>query len=109
MIGNNETNFHHNLLLTDKQISRLLQTNHLLMQNYKKLSKKLQSEGFFGRLLGQLMNFGLPLMKNVFPHLIKSLLISLGLTAAVSAAYAGIHKKSLRFRISGPGKRTLKI
>ena len=55
------------------------------------------------------MNFGLPLMKNVFPHLIKSLLISLGLTAAVSVAYAGIHKKSLRFRISGPGKRTLKI
>ena len=40
MIGNNETNFHHNLLLTDKQISRLLQTNHLLMQNYKKSAIK---------------------------------------------------------------------
>ena len=35
-------------------------------------------------------------MKNVFQPLAKSVLISLGLTAAASAADAGIHKKILR-------------
>ena len=41
------------------------------------------------------MEVGLPLMKNVFTLLAKSVLIPLGLTAAVSAVDAGIHKKSL--------------
>ena len=35
-------------------------------------------------------------MKNVIKILAKSVLISLGGTAAVSAADAGIHKKNLR-------------
>ena len=39
---------------------------------------------------------GLPLMKNVIKPLAKSVLIPLGLTAAASAAFAGIHKKNLR-------------
>ena len=52
-----------------------------------------QLGGFLGRLLGPLFKTGLPLMKNVIKLLAKSVLISLGLTAAASSADAGIHKK----------------
>ena len=38
-------------------------------------------------------------MKNVIKPLTKSVLISLGLTAAASVAYAGIHIKYWRLRI----------
>ena len=55
----------------------------------------IQSEGFLGRLLGSLLKTGLPLIKNVIKPLAKSVLIPLGLTAAASAADAGIHKKIL--------------
>ena len=55
----------------------------------------IQSGGFLGRLLGPLLNTGLPLMKNVIKPLAKSVLIPLGLTAAASAADAGIHEKIL--------------
>ena len=51
----------------------------------------IQSGGFLGRLLGPL-----PLMKSVIQPLAKSVLIPLGLTAAASAADAGIHKKNIR-------------
>ena len=47
--------------------------------------------GFPGRLLGPLLKTGLPLIKNVIKPLAKSVLIPLGLTAAASAADAGIH------------------
>ena len=50
---------------------------------------------FLGRLLGPLLKTGLPLMKSVNKPLAKSVLIPLGLTAAASAADAGIHKKIL--------------
>ena len=53
----------------------------------------IQSGGFF---LDPLLKTGLPLMKSVITPLAKSLLISLGLTAAASAADAGIHKKNIR-------------
>ena len=53
------------------------------------------SGGLLGRLLGPLLNTGLPLMKNVLQPLAKSLLIPIGLAAAASAAGAGIHKKIL--------------
>ena len=53
----------------------------------------IQSGGFLGRLLGPLLNTGLPLIKNVFTPLAKSVLIPLGLTASASAADARIHKK----------------
>ena len=53
-----------------------------------------QSGGFLGRLLGPLLKTGLPLIKNVIKPLAKSVLIPLGLTAAASAADAGMHKKS---------------
>ena len=55
----------------------------------------IQSGGFLGRLLGPLLKTGLPLIKNVIKPLAKSVLISLGLTAAASVADAGIHKKIL--------------
>ena len=54
-----------------------------------------QSGGFLDRLLGPLLKTGLPLMKSVIKPLAKSVLIPLGLTAAASAADAGIHKKIL--------------
>ena len=54
------------------------------------------SEGFLGRLLGPLLNTGLPLIKNVLKSLAKSVLIPLGLTAKASATDAAIHKKMFR-------------
>ena len=100
MIGDNEINFPQKLLLTNRQVSNLrkafanyLSTNIKLSKT--QLSKMIQSGGFLGRLLGPLLNAGLPLMKNVIKPLAKSVLIPLGLTAAASAADAGIHKKIL--------------
>ena len=52
-----------------------------------------QSGGFFVRLLGPLLKTGLPLMKNVLKTLAKTILIPLGLTVAVSATDAAIHRK----------------
>ena len=43
------------------------------------------SRGFLGRILAPLLKSGLPLMKNVFKPLVKSVLITLALTAAASA------------------------
>ena len=51
--------------------------------------------GFFSKLLVPLLKTGLPLIKNVIKPLAKSVLVPLGLTAAASAADAGIHKKIL--------------
>ena len=58
----------------------------------------MQSGGFLGKLLGPLLKTGLPLIKNVITPLAKSILIPLGLTAAASAADAGIHKKNIGIR-----------
>ena len=68
------------------------------------ISKIIQSGGFLGRLLGPLLKTGLSLIKNVIKPVTKSVLIPLGLTAAASAADAGIHKKIL-----GSGTTTLII
>ena len=54
----------------------------------------IQSGGFPSRLLGPLLKTGLPLITNVIKALAKNVLIPLQLTAAASAADAGIHKKS---------------
>ena len=54
-----------------------------------------QSGVFLSRLLGSLLNTGLPLVGNVLKRLAKSILIPLGLTAATSATDAAIHKKCL--------------
>ena len=48
------------------------------------------------RLLEALLKTGLPLMKNVLKSFTKSVLIPSGLTAAVSATDAAIHKKMFR-------------
>ena len=53
----------------------------------------IQSGGFLVGLLDPLLKTGLPLISNVIKPLVKSVLIPLGLTAAASAADAGIHKK----------------
>ena len=98
MIGDNETNFPHKLLLTNRQVSNLHKAfaNHLsadIKLSKTQLSKTIESGGFLGRLLGPLLKTGLPLIKNVVNALAKSVLIRLGLTAAASAADAGIHNK----------------
>ena len=100
MIGNNETNFPHKLLLTNKQVANLREAfaNRLstdIKLSKTQLSKMIQSEGFLGILLGPLLKPGLPLIKNVIKPLAKSALVLLGLTAAASAADAEIHKKIL--------------
>ena len=100
MIDDNETNFPHQLLLTNRQVSNLRKafSNHLsadIKLSKTQLSKMIQSGGFLGRLLGPLLKTGLPLTKNVSKPLAKSVLIPLGLTVAVSAVDVGIHKKIL--------------
>ena len=102
MIGVNETNFPHKLLLTNRQVANICKAfgnNSLIDIKLSKtqLSKMIQSGGFLGRLLGPLLKTGLPLIKNVIKPLAKSVLIPLGLTAAASAADAGIHK-NIRIR-----------
>ena len=97
------------LLLTTTQITKLRNSfNNNMSTNLKlsgdQISKIIESGGFLGRLLGPLLKTGLLLIKNVIKPLAKSVLISLGLTAAASAADAGIHKKIL-----GSGTATLII
>ena len=109
MIGDNETNFPHKLLLTNRQVSNLRKTfaNHLSADI--KLSKMIQSGGFLGRLLGPLLKTGFPLIKNVIKPLAKSVLIPLGLTAAASAEDAGIRKKILGSGHNHPSHNTTLI
>ena len=107
--SNDEANFPHELLLTDRQISSIrkaFSNNSSADIKFSKtqLSKIRQSGGFLGKLLGPLLKTGLPLIKSVIKPLAKSVLIPLGLTAAASAADTGIHKKML-----GSGNTTLII
>ena len=97
MIGDNEANFPHKLLLTNRQVSNFRKafSNHLsadIKFSKTQFSKMIQSGEFLGRLVGPLLKAGLPLIKNVIKALAKSVLIPLGLTAATAAADAGIHK-----------------
>ena len=59
------------------------------------MSKIVQLGGFLGRLLGPVLKTGLSLMKNVLKLLAKSVLIPLGLTAAVAAIDAATQNKFL--------------
>ena len=100
MIGdsNDQTNFPHELLLTDRQVSSICKAfsnNSSVDVKFSKtqLSKMIQSQRFLGRLLGPLLKTGIPLIKNVITPLAKRVLIPLGLTAAASAADAVTHKK----------------
>ena len=99
MVGDNETNFPHKLLLFNRQVSNLRivfanksSTNIKLSKT--QISSMMQSGGFLGRLLGPLLKIGFPLIKNEIKPLAKNVLIPLGLTAAASAADTGMHKKS---------------
>ena len=98
MIDDNETNFPHKLLLTNRQVSNLCKAfaNHSstdIKLSKTQLSKMIQSGVFLGRLIGPLLKTGLHLIKTIIKPLAKSVLIPLGLTTAASAADAGIYKK----------------
>ena len=102
MVGNSNdnTNFPHELLLINSQVENICKafaknTSTDIKLSKTQLSKMIQSGGFLGRLLGPLLKTGLPLMKSVLKPLVKSVLIPVGLTAAASAADAGIHRKIL--------------
>ena len=93
MFGAN--NLPHELLLTTRQTTKLRNGIENNMSADVKLSKAqiskiIQSRGFLGKILGPLLKTGLPLIKNVSKPLAKIVLIPLGLTAAASAANAGI-------------------
>ena len=111
MIGdsNDENNFPHELLLTDRQVSSICKafsnsSSVDIKFSKTQLSRMIQSGEFLGNLLGPLLKTGLPLIKNVITPLAKSVFIPLGLTASASAVDAGIHKKIL-----GSGNTTLII
>ena len=89
MIGDDGNNFPHKLLLTNRQVANLHKafadkSSTDIKLSKTQISKMIQSVGFLGRLI-----------KNIIKPLAKSVLIPFGLTAAVSAADAGIHKKIL--------------
>ena len=100
MIGdsNDESNLPHKLLLTNRQVLKIRKafankTSVDIKFSKTQLSKMVQLGGFLGMLLGPLLKTGLSIIKCVIKALAKSVLIPLGLTAASSAADAGIHKK----------------
>ena len=83
MVGDDETNFPHKLLLTNRQVENLRKafankSSTDIKLSKTQLSKMVQSEGFLGSLLGLLLKTGLPLIKNVIKALAKSVLIPLG-------------------------------
>ena len=93
-------NLPHELLLTTTQTTKLRNATENNMPTDIQLSKAqiskiIQSGGFLGKLRSLLLKTGLPLIKNVIKPLANSALIPLGLTAAASAADAGIQKKYL--------------
>ena len=97
-VSNDKGNFPHELLLTDRQVSSIRKAfanNWSVDIKFSKihLSKMIQSGRFLGKSLGPLLKTRLPLITNVITPLAKSVSIPLGLTAAVSVADAGIHKK----------------
>ena len=70
MIGDNETNVPHKLLLTNRQVTNLRKALANLSSagiklSKTQLSKMTNSGGFLGRLLSPLLKTGLQLIKNV--------------------------------------------
>ena len=103
--SNDNTNFPHDLLLTNRQVANIRKAfaNHSSIDiklSKTQLSKMIQSGGFLGNLLGKLAG---PLMKVAVP-LAKNVLAPLGLSAAMSAIDGSIKKKML-----GSGTTTLII
>ena len=92
--SNHNTNFPHELLLTNRQVANIRkafanQSSIDIKLSKTQLSKMMQSGGFLGNLLGKLagllMTLAMPLAKNV--------LAPLGLSAAMSAIDGSIEKK----------------
>ena len=107
MVGdsNDNTNFPHELLLTNRQVASIRKafaknTSTDIKLSQTQLSKMIQSGGFLGNLLGKLAS---PLMKEAMP-LAKNVLAPLGLSASMSAIDGSIKKKML-----GSGTTTLLI
>ena len=76
-ISDDETNFPHKLLLTNKQVANLRKafakhTSTDIKLSKTQLSKMIQSGAFLGRLLGPLLKAGLALIKTVTKPLAKS-------------------------------------
>ena len=96
--SNDNTNFPHELLLTNRQVANICKaftknTSTDIMLSKTQLSKMMQLGGFLGRLLSPLLRTGLPLMKTVIKPLAKNV-------------DAGLHKKILG---SGHNNTTLII
>ena len=65
MLGNEEINFPHKLLLTNRQVTNLCKafankSSTDIKLSKTQLSKMIQSGGFLGRPLGPLLKTGLP-------------------------------------------------
>ena len=107
--SSDESNFSHDLLLTNTHISKLREAFANDSSANIKLSKiQLHQNGQSGRFLGRvwqpLLKTGLTLMKNVLKPLVNSVLIPLGLTLSVSTTDGTIQKKTF-----GSGMKTLTI
>ena len=103
--SNDNTNFPHELLLTNRQVANIRKafaknTSTDIKLSKTQLSKMIKSGGFLGNLLGKLAG---PLMKVAMP-LAKNALAPLGISAAMSAIDGSIKKK-----IFGSGTTTLII
>ena len=96
--SNDNTNFPHELVLTNRQVANIRKAfaNHSSIDiklSKTQLSKIIQSGGFLGNLLGKLagpLMIAMPLPKNV--------LAPLGISAAMSAIDGSIKKKDVWFR-----------
>ena len=102
---NDNTNFPHELLLTNRKVVNIRKafaknTSTVIKLSKIQLSKMIQSGGFLRNLLSKLAG---PLMKVAIP-LAKNVLAPLGLSAAMSAIDGSIKKKML-----GSGTTTLII
>ena len=76
MVGDDETNFLHKLLLTNRQVSNLHKafadkSSIDIKLSKTQIFKMIQSVGFLGRRLDPLLKTGLPLIKNVIKPLVK--------------------------------------
>ena len=103
--SNDNTNFPHELLLTNRQVANICKafaknTSTDIKLSKTHLSKMIQSGRFLGNLLGKLAG---PLMK-VAMLLAKNVLAPLGVSAAMSTTDGSIKKKML-----GSGTTTLII
>ena len=97
--SNDNTNFPHELLLTNRQVANIRKafaknTSIDIKLSKTQLSKMIQSGGFLGNLLGKLAG---PLMKIAVP-LAKNVLAPLGISAAMSAIDGSTTKKDAWFR-----------